>query len=202
MPLLISELLGSVFQVILFSVIPFIWWVITSRKKENFLKWIGLKKLKKESSMVSTLIITVAATLIYCILTSSYVIKNLEGVTTATSQFAGQSYIGIAAALAYGYLRTGLSEELVFRGFLLKRLSSKFGYVIGNILQALLFGLLHGVPFGIATKNIGVMIVLTLLPGAFGYFQGWLNEKRFGGSIIPSWILHGTINFISAVLTI
>ena len=65
MPLLISELLGSVFQVILFSVIPFIWWVITSRKKENFLKWIGLKKLKKESSMVSTLIITVAATLIY-----------------------------------------------------------------------------------------------------------------------------------------
>lgn len=198
MSLFIAELLGSSFQIILFAIIPFIWWVITARKKENFFKWIGLKKLKKESSIIRTLFITVAATLIYSVLTS-YVIKNLEGVATATSQFAGQGYIGIAAALAYGYLRTGLSEELIFRGFLLKRLSTKFGYVTGNILQALLFGLLHGVPFGIATKNIGVAILLTLFPGAFGYFQGWLNEKRFSGSIIPSWILHGTINFISVI---
>ncbi len=60
--------------------------------------------------------------------------------------------------------------------------------MIGNTVQALLFGLLHGIPFGLATKNVAVTILLTLLPGAFGWFQGWRNEKRFNGSVIPSWL--------------
>ena len=40
----INELLGSVVQILLFTLIPFIWWLITARKKENFFSWIGLKK--------------------------------------------------------------------------------------------------------------------------------------------------------------
>ena len=49
---------------------------------------------------------------------------------------------------------------------------------------------------------IPVAIVMTLLPGAFGWFQGWMNEKRCGGSIIPSWLLHGTINVAVAALSL
>jgi len=62
--------------------------------------------------------------------------------------------------------------------------------------------MMHGVPFGLATGNIFVGIVMTLLPGAFGWFQGYINEKRFGGSIIPSWLLHGAINVTVALLAL
>ena len=62
-----------------------------------------------------------------------------------------------------------------------------------------MFGLLHGIPFGFATNNILVTILLTLLPGAFGWFQGWINEKYSSGSIIPSWIIHSLMNILSAL---
>ena len=68
--------------------------------------------------------------------------------------------------------------------------------------QAVLFGLMHGIPFGLATKSVTVFLLLTVLPGLFGGYQGWLNEKRCGGSILPSWLLHGCMNFLTAVLTL
>jgi len=68
--------------------------------------------------------------------------------------------------------------------------------------QALCFGLLHGLPFGLVTGSVPVMVILTLLPGAFGWYQGWLNEKRCGGSILPSWLLHGIMNSLIACLSL
>ena len=38
----INELVGAIAQVLVFSLIPFIWWLITARKKESFFSWIGL----------------------------------------------------------------------------------------------------------------------------------------------------------------
>nr|WP_294241084.1 CPBP family glutamic-type intramembrane protease [Pseudobutyrivibrio sp.] len=70
------------------------------------------------------------------------------------------------------------------------------------MIQVILFGMMHGIPFGLATQNIPVTIVMTILPGAFGWFQGWMNEKKFGGSIITSWFLHGTINVIVATIAL
>ena len=98
--------------------------------------------------------------------------------TTAGSDFAGKGFAAFPAVLAYGFIRTGLSEEIVFRGFLLKRFGEKYGFITGNIIQAILFGMMHGIPFGLATHNIPVAIVMTMLPGAFGWFQGWMNEKK------------------------
>lgn len=198
----IQEVTGAVSQSIIFSIIPFVWWLITARKKENFFKWIGLKKGKCLSSGLKTFIIAVAALGLYILGTVVSLSFMPEGVTTAGSQFAGSGLKGIPVAIAYAYIRTGLSEELLFRGFLLKRISSKFGFVVGNTVQALLFGLLHGIPFGIATGNIGVTVLLTLLPGAFGWFEGWLNERRFEGSVIPSWLIHGTVNLLTTAISL
>ena len=39
-------------------------------------------------------------------------------------------------------------------------------------------------------------------PGLFGAYMGWMNEKKFGGSIIPSWILHGCMNFMTAIMSL
>lgn len=142
------------------------------------------------------------AAITYCVL--SFLCINIvsDEITTAGNQFSGMGIIGVPAALAYGYIRTGLSEEIVFRGFLLKRISQKFGFQAGNLIQALLFGLMHGIPFGLATNNMVVTVLLTILPGALGWYQGWLNEKRCGGSIVSSWLLHGTMNFIVTCLSL
>ena len=200
--LFITELLGAVFQLLIFSVVPFIWWLITARRKESFFRWIGLKKITHEKKVGNTLLITFLASALYCVLTFLCIGFASDEITTAGSQFAGEGVIALPAVAAYAYIRTGLAEEMVFRGFLLKRIKNKFGFGIGNLIQAVLFGLLHGIPFGLAAQNILVTVVLTILPGAFGWYQGWLNEKRCGESIVSSWLLHGTMNFIVTCLSL
>lgn len=200
--LFITEFLGAVFQLLIFSLVPFIWWLITARKKESFFRWIGLKKITHEKNAGNTLLITFLASALYCALTFLCITFVSDEITTAGSQFVGKGMIALPAAVAYAYIRTALAEEMVFRGFLLKRIKNKFGFGIGNLIQAVLFGLLHGIPFGLATQNILVTVLLTILPGAFGWYQGWLNEKRCGESIVSSWLLHGTMNFIVTCLSL
>lgn len=196
----ISELVSAAGQVVLFALIPFIWWLITARKKENFFKWLGLKKVKSNGGLLKSVVIAVIALIVYGFMTNFLANKFAGDVTTAGSGFAGKGMAGIPLALVYGLIRTGLSEEILFRGFLLKRISGKFGFVVGNLVQSIAFGLVHGVPFGAATHNVGVTVVLTILPAIVGFILGWVNEKKASGSIVPSWMLHGITNVIVSCL--
>ena len=150
----VNELVGALVQLVLFAAVPFIVWLIFARKKCNFFEWIGLKSPKHEGNLLVTILVTVLSVAFYIALTSYITKKYSEGLTTAGSDFAGKGFAAFPAVLAYGFIRTGLSEELLFRGFFLKRIGSKFGFAVGNTVQALLFGLLHGVPFGIATQHM------------------------------------------------
>lgn len=198
----VNELIGAVGQLVVVSLIPFIWWLIFGRKKIRFLKYIGLCKPVSSKDGLKAIMAVILAMLVYGFAMSAFAGMAGDEVTLAGSQFAGSGLKGIPPVLVYGFVRTGLTEEIFFRGFLLKRLQDRFGYRAGNIIQALLFGLLHGIPFGLATGNPAVCIFLTVLPGAVGYLQGWLNEKKFGGSIVPSWIIHGTLNTVVAVCSL
>ena len=207
---MLNELIGSVVQVLLFAAVPFVVWFLTARKtgskgsegsKDTFFSWIGLKRPVCEN-VGKTILLTAAATLIY-IGATIFSIKILpEGVTTAGAQFAGQGLVAIPSVIFYAFLRTALSEEILFRGFILKRVQEKLGFAVGNTVQAVLFGLMHGIPFGIATKSVPAFLLLTLMPGLFGWYQGWLNEKQCGGSIVPSWVLHGCVNFVTAIMSL
>ena len=129
----INELVGAVVQLILFSLIPVIFWLIFGRKKQNFFEWIGLKKPGHEGKWWVTACAILIATGAYIGLTIVVLRFLPEGVTTAGSDFAGKGFAAFPAVLAYGFIRTGLSEEVVFRGFLLKRFGGKFGFIAGNI---------------------------------------------------------------------
>lgn len=198
----VNELIGAIVQVLLFSLIPVIWWLITARKKENFFKWIGLKKIEHEGNAVVTIVLSVAVFLIYGTATTLFTKLFAGEITSAGSQFAGKGISYIPAALVYGFIRTGLSEEILFRGFLLKRIAAKFGFLTGNIIQSVLFGLMHGIPFGVASGNVLIAVIFTLLPGAMGFYLGWVNEKKCSGSIIPSWLMHGITNAIVTCLSL
>lgn len=49
MELILSNALGAIINLIIFSIIPFVWWVIGYRKKENFFKWLGFIKPQLKS---------------------------------------------------------------------------------------------------------------------------------------------------------
>ena len=198
----VNELVGAVVQVLLFSLIPVIWWLVTARKKENFFTWIGWKKISHEGNALVTILITVGVFLVYGVATTLFTGILSGDITSAGSQFQGKGPAYIPVAFVYGFIRTGMSEEIVFRGFLLKRFAAKFGFLTGNIIQAVLFGLMHGIPFGLASGNLLVTLIFTILPGCIGFYMGWMNEKKCGGSILPSWLMHGITNTIVTIMSL
>lgn len=167
------------------------------KKKENFFKWIGLKRIEKENMKVSltgTLVISILFMLVSIL--TLYMIKDVE---TATSEFKGSGISGLLPALVYAVFNTSLPEEIFFRGFLQKRLSNKFGYLIANTIQSALFGLMHGIMF-FSLTGVLKTVMLILFTGTVAFAMGYINEKKANGSIIPSWIIHALSNIFSSVI--
>lgn len=195
----LSEIVNAMIQVIIFTAIPFLWWLIFARKKQNFFIWIGLKPIKstdKKSLFASTLII-----IILFISLSLFLLYLLEDVELATSEFLGLGIKGIPSALIYAFIKTSLSEEIIFRGFILKRLSNKIGFFFANMIQGILFGLLHGVIFFSFVTPIMTIIIIAFT-GFIGCFMGYINEIKGSGSILPSWIIHGLSNTFSSLISL
>lgn len=194
MNLFINKIVSSILQIILFAIIPFIWWLVTARKQQKFTEWIGLKKIEGGKKTLTAIILISVAFLFSGVL-ALYATKGIE---TATSEFAGLGVVAIPAIVVYATFNTAFPEELLFRGFLLKRLANKFGFNIANLTQALLFGLLHGVMF---FSLVGVIkaILIIVFTGAIAWFMGYINEKNSNGSIIPSWIIHTISNLFSGI---
>lgn len=191
-------MLSALLQLLVFTTVPFLWWLCTAREKENFFKWIGLKKPLPEGSIFKLLLLVAAGILVYGLSMNLLVSFFMSDVSTATSAFEGRGFSATVDILAYAVIQTGLSEEILFRGFLGKRLINKMGFSAGNGMQALLFGLMHGIPFGLVTGNIAVALIFTLVPGLMGWLEGWINEKKCNGSIVPGWVMHSVMNICAA----
>lgn len=194
MNLFISKVISSISQIILFTIIPLIWWLITSRKNESFLKWIGLKKISG-GKKTWTAIILVSICFILIGLLTLYAIRNVK---TATSDFIGPGVKAIPSIIVYAALNTALPEEIFFRGFLLKRLIKVIGFKKANIIQSVIFGLLHGFMFHSFVGNM-TMILIILFTGIIAWFMGRINELYSDGSIVPSWIIHTLSNIFSGI---
>lgn len=106
--------------------------------------------------------------------------------------------MAIPAIVVYATFNTAFPEELLFRGFLLKRLANKFGFNIANIIQALLFGLLHGIMFFMLVGIVKTILIIAFT-GVIAWFMGYINEKYSNGSMIPSWIIHTISNLFSGI---
>ena len=195
---IINLLLNAVLQVLLFSIIPFVWWLIFARKKNSFLRWLGLKKpmiKNKLKYLVWVLIISVILIFPSLLAITFFVDES----TMATNQFSGQGISAFFPALIYSFLQTGFSEELFFRGFLTKRFAHKFGFQLGNTIQGLLFGFVHGILFASIVEPLGIVVIIFITAVA-GYLLGWINEKQSNGSILSSWFIHGFVNTIASII--
>jgi uncharacterized protein len=195
---MLDNILSAFIQLLLFMLIPFVWWVITSKEKVHFFEWIGLKKIQTSSyiRLLSFWIFILLGFSLVAFLFIPFVISAKDSATT--SQFYGKGVKVLPMALLYSYIQMGLAEEIFFRGFLAKRFIHKFNFKLGNILQGFIFGLLHGI---LTYQTIGLVkaIIIVIITGTIGWFEGYLNEKQSGGSILSSWMLHGTTNLLAAL---
>ncbi|MEQ9149605.1 MAG: CPBP family intramembrane glutamic endopeptidase, partial [Cytophagales bacterium] len=89
------------------------------------------------------------------------------------------------------------AEEILFRGFIAKRFISMLGFRKGNLLQAVLFGVIHSLLFLSITQNILFLLLIFIFPFTVAMVITWLNEKQANGSILPGWLAHASGNLLS-----
>ena len=187
----VTEVFSSVVQVLLFSLIPFIVWLIIARKKESFFNWIGFKGVGDDKKNVLKYAI---GAFVICEVVG-FTVNNIFMKEINISQYAGYGIKGLPSAIIYAYIHTALSEEIIFRGFIQKRLQSKLGFRTAAIIQGLLFGLIH-VVIGLGQINLVQGLVLMFYPMVPAILIAYVNEKKANGSIIPGCFIHGTLNIL------
>lgn len=181
-------------QVITFCSIPFIYWLLKRRKEISFSRYVGLIQAKKTTKNIVIGIFACSYIIVYGIV---HFIPAISALTQpSASAYAGMGTAAILPALFVCFIQQGLAEEVLFRGFLGKRFKSKFGLNWGNALQAIVFSLVHVLISISDDKNMLSYLVIFVSITAGGWLLGYLDEKLYDGSIIPSILLHGLGNYI------
>lgn len=196
---MINELISAIFQILLFTSIPFVVYLIKTRSTKGFGNYIGLKKSTSKANWLALLVmILLAAPHLGLALTSEEFKEIMINPASVTGKIKlmGVSAEAIVTIFIAAILKTSISEEIFFRGFLAKRLIAITNFRTGNIIQAVIFGLLHVFLFMSITHNALFLSVIFVFPALGAYFITILNEKLANGSIIPGWIAHGTANLV------
>ena len=207
MELVVSSITTAIVNLIVFSVLPFLWWLLRHRKETGFFQWLGFYRPRLKSKWWVLVIFAVLYYFFYNFdftqlidpATLEYV-ENSDAVSA--NAFAGIGAAAILPALIENFIANGVAEEILYRGFLCKRLCGKLGTGAGIVLQAVLFGLMHNILYMIVGLDVGLWyhILTFVFTGMGALLLGWLNEKIYNGSIIPSIVLHGAGNFIATML--
>lgn len=191
-------IISTVLQVILAIVIPFIYYYVKTKKTKNFKQFIGLKRINYKIFFIA---LSIGILLLIIPIVFTILSNDFKGFFTSKKLLSGNLlndnnvFLEIVFIFIISYLKTGLSEEIFFRGFLAKLLNRKTSFKKANFYQSLIFGLIH-LSFAIPFNNIPFYIFSFSFPFIFAYIGFYINEKMAEGSILPSIIIHGTLNFI------
>jgi membrane protease YdiL (CAAX protease family) len=165
-----------------------LYWV---KKKFGLSKEVlGLKKGR--FSLPSYVLIGTVAAIIYFFLSQ---ITLFRYATNSTGfKFTYSAFHLILLPLSIGgfasIVLTPIGEEILIRGFVYGYFRQKKGVIIGLFLQALLFSLLH---YNIYENYFNALAQTFII----GVILGCLYEKM--GSLYPSMICHGMINYLSII---
>ncbi len=197
---MIAELLSAILQIAFLTLIPFVVYVIQHKKTTGFFEYIGLKKSTLKANLFAVLLcLFLAGPLIILSALNPEFYEIMMDPSSMTGQFRKLGF-GVEAVIILfitAVFKTGLAEEILFRGFIAKRLIALTSYRTGNILQSLLFGIIHSLLFLSVTDNFFFLFVIFIFPAVAAYFKVFLNEKVADGSIIPGWITHALANVLS-----
>ena len=159
--------------------------LVRRRKETGFFRWLGFYRPALKSKWWVLLVFAVLYAFFYNFdftqLVSQETLDSVESSSAVSANaFAGIGALAILPALIENFIANGVAEEILYRGFLCKRLCGKLGTVPGIILQAVLFGLMHNLLYIAAGLDVGLWYhVLTFLfTGVGALLLGWLNEKN------------------------
>lgn len=192
---LINEFLGVIANVILFSAIPLLWYIFKERTLKGFIHSLGIYQPQSKAVLASFLTITP----VYLVTLMANVLVILLGYSErSSSDTQSLSLITFFLFLTFYGMKTGIAEEIFFRGFIAKKLIKLLGYSKGNFLQAIIFAFPHFVISGAAST----IDILVRIANAFllGYTFGYLMDKKCDGSIVPVMTAHVLANMTSTVI--
>lgn len=117
------------------------------------------------------------------------------------------SYMGITKYNAWQYfpasalgfcILSPLTEELFFRGFLLRSFENRFSALFANLLQSLLFGIIVLAYFWLA--HFDLLLVFTTVPlvSLGGFINGWIAQRT--NSVFASMIAYSSGNFLDLLI--
>jgi len=201
MAIILNELLSTILQIGIFTLIPFLFFVFRKDKSQIFFQWIGFIKPPLKSIVyvffISLLFVAIGIGLIFIDDGIRQVVTTPPSINGNLREM-GLHINTIIILLIIALFKTSLAEEILFRGFIAKQLIQKFNFKIGNLLQALIFGCIHLLLFWALTKaNYFPLIFIFILSTLAGWSIGYVKEKYANGSIIPGWIAHAIGNTIS-----
>lgn len=198
---LLSQLVSTILQVIVFCLIPFVFFLFRKNKEVSFFKYVGLYKPNAKSVLFA-----LATVFVFLVggVGMMLVDENIKQMlitpptVTGTIRAMGFSAEAVMVLLLIALFKTSFAEEVLFRGFVGRQLIAKLGFVTGNTLQAALFGAVHLLLFLVLAKvAVSALLFVFVLSTTAGWIVGYIKEKIGNGSIIPGWIAHGAGNTIS-----
>ncbi len=104
--------------------------------------------------------------------------------------------------IVYG-MATALGEEIGWRGFLLPRLTGRFGFTIGCLISGVVWAVWHypgllWADYNAGTQPVYALACFTLMVIPMAFVMGWLRLKS--GSLWPCAMLHASHNlFVQAI---
>ena len=201
---ILSELFSTILQIGVFTLIPFLFFIFRKDKTLTFRQYIGLYKPTTKSIVyvlfVSLLFVAVGIGMTFIDSGIKQAVMTPPSIT-GKLRLMGLNSNTIVILLIIALFKTSFAEEILFRGFIAKQLNKKFNFNIGNILQALIFGIIHLILFWALTKSTLMPLIFIFVLTTFaGWTIGYIKEKYANGSIIPGWIAHGLGNVISYMI--
>lgn len=196
---MVSEIISAMLQVGVVLVIAGAVYLAMGRRDGSFARFVGLYRapLRAIAAGAAFGLVMVGAIL---------AIPGMAEMGSARGTVAGDAVqTGLTASVAIGLIvaavfKTSLSEELLFRGLIGKRLIAWLGFQAGNFIQAMLFGLVHLLLLLVPAASTMLVLSLVLVTGISGWINGWLNERWGGGSILPGWTAHAVANACAYLL--
>jgi len=194
---MVQELLNTTVQLVAVLLVALIVWLIWARKAQ-FRTFLGMTAPSVKSLLwvLVMSVILVPATIGVFLLGDLHAIVTAPNTVVGALRARGPSVETFAMIALVGGVKTSLTEELFFRGLLCKRLIAWLGFGVGNVIQAIVFGLAHMVIF-VAAFSPAITIALFAIAAGGGWMMGFLNERVGNGSIAPGWLLHAIANLIS-----
>ena len=197
---MVNTFISAFGQAIVFSLIPFIVYLISKKKAKGFFSYIGLKRSNTKANGLALLLMIAIATPILLIASAD---PDFRSALLAPSSVSGRiramgfGQESSTTLLLIAVIKTGLSEEILFRGFVAKRLIAVTSFRMGNMIQAIIFGAIHTLLFLNLTDNLLFLVSSFVMPAIGAYIKVYLNEKMAGGSIVPGWIAHASSNLVA-----